>query len=452
MPHRKPVKKMQPGPKFTTLRIRDLSDLIARGDVSPSEVAADAVRCASAIRGSNCWQHFDPEDVLGQGERRTTAPLDGAVSRLQGIPVSVKDLFDVAAQPTTCGSRSFGAGEPVPENDAAFVRLWRERGALLAGKTHLNEFAYGITGENPWFGDCTIPGRPDRLTGGSSSGAAASVVGGGACIGLGTDTGGSLRVPAALCGLVSFRSRDRFPDHQGTFPLAPSFDTLGWLNRHLGDVGLIAAALFGDSMEPAAGATFPKLAFPEGPLLEDCDAEVVAALKAFRGLLREAGASVVSCAAEGWEAALDLFAPVQANEAFMVHRSRFSRGPDQYSPAVRARLEWGAKITAAEVAGFHERIGRLVAHMAGAFDEGPLLVLPAASVSCLRSGDDHAATRSRLLRLTTPASLGCWPVLTVPWRPAGEATGVGFQIIARRGGEPLLIAFAGLLAARAGCF
>jgi aspartyl-tRNA(Asn)/glutamyl-tRNA(Gln) amidotransferase subunit A len=452
MPHRKPVKKMQPGPKFTTLRIRDLSDLIACGDVSPLEMASDAVLCASALRGSNCWRHFDPDDVLAQGERQTKEPRGGDIARLRGIPVSVKDLFDVAAQPTTCGSRSFGAGEPRPQDDAVFVRLWRERGALLAGKTHLNEFAYGITGENPWFGDCTIPGRPDRLTGGSSSGAAASVVGGAACIGLGTDTGGSLRVPAALCGLVSFRSRDLFPDHQGTFPLARSFDTLGWLNRHLDDVGFVAAALFGDAMKPSAGSTFPTLVFPEGPMLEDCDVDVLAALKAFRELLREAGAPVVSCAADGWEAALDLFAPVQANEAFAVHRSRFKKDPDQYSPAVRARLESGERISEAEVAGLHERIGRLVAHMEGAFDQGPLLVLPAASVSCLRCGDDHAATRSRLLRLTTPASLGCWPVLTIPWRPEGEATGVGFQIIARRGDERRLIAFAGLLASRAGCF
>ncbi len=443
---------MQPGPKFTTLRIRDLSDLITKGDVSPSEIAGDVVRCASEIRGSNCWQHFDPDDVLGQGRRQTTEAIDGDASRLRGIPVSVKDLFDVAAQPTTCGSRFFGAGEPGPENDAAFVRLWREHGALLAGKTHLNEFAYGITGENPWFGDCTIPGRPDRLTGGSSSGAAASVSGGAACIGLGTDTGGSLRVPAALCGLVSFRSRDWFPDHRGTFPLARSFDTLGWLNRHLDDVGFVAAALFGDAMKPSVGSTFPTLVFPEGPLLEGCDTDIVSALKAFRELLREVGAPVVSCAADGWEEALDLFAPVQANEAFAVHRSRFRSDPDQYSPAVRARLQWGAQITEAEVAGLHERIGRLVSRMAGAFEEGPLLVVPAASVSCLRSGDDHGATRSRLLRLTTPASLGCWPVLTIPWRPAGEATGVGFQIIARREDEHRLVAFAGLLAARAGCF
>ncbi len=443
---------MQTGPKFTTLRIRDLSDMIANGEVSPSEMAADAVGCAREINGSNCWLHLDPDDVLAQGERQTTEPVGGASSRLRGIPVSVKDLFDVAAQPTTCGSRSFGAGNPVARHDAAFVRLWRERGALLAGKTHLNEFAYGITGENPWSGDCTIPGRRDRLTGGSSSGAAASVVGGSACIGLGTDTGGSLRVPAALCGLVSFRSRDWFPDHQGTFPLAQSFDTLGWLNRHLGDVGFVAASLFGDAVRPSSGSTFPALVFPEGPILEDCDADIIAGLKAFRELLEEVGAPVVSCTADGWEEALDLFAPVQAKEAFAVHRSRFLSNPAQYSPAVRARLEWGSQMAEAEVSGLRERIGRLVARMAGTFDEGPLLVLPATSVSCLRRGEDHGATRSRLLRLTTPASLGCWPVLTIPWRPSGESTGVGFQIIARRGGESLLVTFAELLAARAGCF
>ena len=131
------------------------------------------------------------------------------------------------------------------QDDTPFVQFWKRKGAWFAGKTHLNEFAYGITGENPWFGDCTIPGQPGRLTGGSSSGAAASVLGGAACLALGTDTGGSLRVPAALCGLVSFRSRDWFPEHSGVFPLAPSFDTLGWIQRHLGDVGFIARALKG---------------------------------------------------------------------------------------------------------------------------------------------------------------------------------------------------------------
>jgi amidase/aspartyl-tRNA(Asn)/glutamyl-tRNA(Gln) amidotransferase subunit A len=438
---------MQLRTKFTSLPIGELSALIGQGVVKPSEVAAEVIGAAESIRSSNCWLHFDAERLRAEADR-----LDWEIHTperaglLCGIPVSVKDLFDVEAQPVTCGSGFFRIPGAVAAADAPFVAQWRRLGALLAGKTHLNEFAYGITGENPWFGDCTIPGRPDCLTGGSSSGAAASVVGGAACIGLGTDTGGSLRVPAALCGLVSFRSRDWFPDHQGVFPLAGSFDTLGWMNRYLGDVGRIARALFPAVFEGSTPVSRVRLSFLEGPLLDDCELDVATASDGFRQQLTECGFEVGREPAAGWEAAFEIFAPTQAREAWGVHQARLEAAPQNYSPAVRSRLEWGRQITTEEHTSLQGKRGQLVRQMEQAFADGRLLILPATPFSRLRRAQDHSAARPRLLRLTTPASLGCWPVLTVPWRPGGEATGIGFQVMAPRGGEWRLVEFAERLA------
>jgi len=413
-------------------------------------LATEALAAADEIRSSQCWLNLAGMDILEQAELPLNRLPDGGPAQaLSGIPVSVKDLMDVRGQPTTCGSKFFGpAGIPASE-DAVYVQLWRDRGARLVGKTHLNEFAYGITGENPWFGDCTLPGHPDRLTGGSSSGAAASVVGGAACVGLGTDTGGSLRVPAALCGLVSFHSRDWFRDHRGVFPLAKSYDSLGWVNRHLGDLRFLANQIGPLPPAPPAVEAGPMtVGFLEGNLLTGCNDAVLSGLTAFREFVRTTGLQVASQTTLGWETAFDTFAPLQAREAWEVHRSRLERSPEGYSPAVRARLEWGGRITDDQQAILQMNARSLVAQMEVAFGPGDILILPATPFTQLKTGADHEVTRPRLLRLTAPASLGCWPVLTIPWRPAGENTGIAFQCLARRGHEGRLIDLADHLSAR----
>lgn len=439
---------MQLRTKFTNLPIRELSALIAAGAVHPTEVASEVIGAAEAIRSSNCLLHFDADRIRSEAMALDRAALlPERVGSLRGIPVSVKDLFDVSAQPVTCGSRFFGEPGQVAAADAPYVAQWRQEGVVFAGKTHLNEFAYGITGENPWFGDCTIPGRPDCLTGGSSSGAAASVVGGAACIGLGSDTGGSLRVPAALCGLVSFRSRDWFPDHRGVYPLAGSMDTLGWMNRHLEDIGMIARALFAREDAGRPNDHGLRVSFLDGALLDDCELDVATALDAFRQQLTEIGFAVEKAPAVGWEAAFEIFGPTQAREAWAAHRARLEAAPQNYSPAVRARLEWGRQLTMPELEELQKKREGLVRQMEELFAGSSLLILPGAPFSRLKRGQDHSDSRPRLLRLTTPASLGCWPVLTVPWRPGGDAGGIGFQVIAPRGGEWRLVQFAERLAA-----
>ncbi len=367
---------------------------------------------------------------------------------LRGLPVSVKDLMDVAGECTGCGSRRVMQSALVEMRDAAFVESWRRAGALLVGKTHLNEHAYGITGENPWLGDCTIPGDAGALTGGSSSGAAASVLEGSAWIGLGTDTGGSLRVPASLCGLVSLRAPGWFGDHRGTRPLAPSFDTLGWIQRWLGDVEFVARALMGGAVDGPRGEAMPtRLGWMTGSLLDGCEPAVLGAFGSLRGRMMEAGLELDAVSSEGLENAVDVFAMLQAREASAVHQVELARDPESYSAPVRARLEWGGALGEGELGQAEAERARIILQLDRMLDGGRVLILPAAPMTRLAAGIDHTRTRREILKLTTPTSLGVYPVLTIPDESLGGRVQVGYQFIAARGGEWRLVELATRLAA-----
>jgi Asp-tRNA(Asn)/Glu-tRNA(Gln) amidotransferase A subunit family amidase len=430
--------------RIANLTVRALAAALRDGEISPAELASHVCLAAERIEPSRALLHFAPGQVRSDASALIPACQRGG---LWGIAVSVKDLMDVRGAPTGCGSRSVTRKAAPAVEDAAFVSMWRSAGTFFTGKTHLNEHAYGITGENPWFGDCTQPGDPTLLTGGSSSGAAASVLGGAAWIGLGTDTGGSLRVPASLCGLVSLRAPGWFPDHRGIAPLAPSFDTLGWIQRWLGDVEFTATSLLGSA--PAVGA-IPSLRWMTGAVLNGCDPAVLQAFNSLRSRLSSAGLGVEATPAIGWESAVDTFAALQAREALAVHRTTLTREPGDFSPAVRARLEWARTITDDEAERRKEHRRHLGEAMGGLLAGGHVLVLPAAPMTQLGAGADHGANRRRILALTAPASLGVYPVLTVPDAALGGSTRVGYQFIAAPGSEWALVRLATELAERFG--
>lgn len=423
-------------PFLTTRPIKELQNALADGALTLPEVWADA---RAAIRDHNPLSRFLTVELPDE----PGAPQGG----LAGLPVTVKDLFDLAGVPTTCGSRFYAAEVQPPWLDAGYPARWRQAGARFIGKTILNEFAYGITGENPWFGDCTIPGHADRLTGGSSSGAAASVAAGAACVALGTDTGGSLRVPAALCGLASFRQSLGFGEIEGMFPLAPTYDTVGWLQRHLGDLPLVASLLHPERpIPPLAGP--PRIASLTGPWLAGVAAENLAAQAELEARLRSAGASVETVRAGGWEGALDIYVPLQAADAAAIHARFLPRHAPDYDPAVLARLDAGARLTPDEVLRWRSARASFVADcVTPLFGVWDYLLAPASAVTHLVQGEDQSGHRPRLLRLTAPASLGGLPVLTVPLHP-GVPDGAGFQFLTPRGADASLWALAGWLAER----
>ncbi|MBS0633513.1 MAG: amidase [Verrucomicrobia bacterium] len=364
-------------------------------------------------------------------EADLAAALAQSTGPLAGVPYLLKDLFDLAGQPTFAGSTFLPEVRPAAARDSVLVQALRAAGATCAGKTHLHEFAYGITGENPHYGDCEHPHFPGRTTGGSSSGSAAAVAAGLAPFAIGTDTGGSVRVPAAFCGLYGLRLTpcDRFI--ADAFPLAQSFDTAGWFTAHAADLRRVTEALCGAD---------PLLREPRGCWLgwPGLDAEVAAAFRpAAEKLCAPANAPLTATLNAAFATAPAIYGDIVAAEAWATHRPWAEAQRSRYDPAVWPRLSRGAMLDSAAVA--HARAGheRVKAVWAAFFADHDFLVLPATPCAALTKADCTAANRARLLALTTPASLAGRPVLTVPVPlPSGLTTGL--QIVVRDARSPVI--------------
>jgi len=425
--------------------ICDLRKTMADGVTRPSELAEEALARANRNAGHNTYLWQDPAWTRAEAARAEAIPRgaggefgDGR-SALWGIPTAVKDCFDLAGAPTTCGVRFYRDLNGAAARDSWLVEQLRAAGAVITGKTHLHALAYGITGENREFGDCVQPGRPDALTGGSSSGAAASVIEGSAMAAIGTDTGGSVRVPAALCGLAGYRSTLGRGNWRGGAHLAESFDTLGWIFRDLRDAPLLAWPFADSSVENGIGDAliFKRFAYIADSFLGDCEPEVK---EGFHGVIRELeGLGLESRCIEPswWAEALDIFAPIQASEAAKIHAGHFENGNfSNVEASICDRLKWGASLTAQELAELRKRHAEFRARMDDLFAEHELLLLPCTPVARLEAGADHSQTRARLLRYTAPFSLAGVPTVAIPCAHGGA------QLAAMRNRDEALLELA----------
>jgi len=402
----------------------------------------------NASRNTYVWQ--DPAWTRAEAARAESmspaipnsggGPFSDGRHTLWGLPISVKDCFDLAGSPTSCGVRFYRDHVGNAARDSWLVEQLRAAGAVITGKTHLHPLAYGITGENPEFGDCVQPRDADALTGGSSSGAAASVQEGSAVAAIGTDTGGSIRAPAALCGLAGYRASLGRGNWRGAAHLAQSFDTMGWLFRDLEDGPYLAAPYLAVPFLAAPYAPaqtsmprgFTRFAFVDDSFLYDCEPEVVAG---FRGVIREVenlGLEARTIETGWWADAVDIYAPLQAFEAAQIHAGNF----DQFAPAIRDRLKWGAGLTPSEVSALRQRLEAFRARIDELFAAHELLLLPSIPVARLAAGADHSQTRMRLLRYTAPFSLAGTPTLAIPCAHGG------MQLAAARGNDDALLALA----------
>lgn len=373
-------------------------------------------------------------------ERRLAEALaaasEGPDRPLAGVPFFAKDLFDVAGVPTFAGSTFLPEVRPPSAADGAFIRAARSTGMVCAGKTHLHEFAYGITGENPHYGDCEHPRFPGRTTGGSSSGSAAVVAAGIAPVALGTDTGGSIRVPAAFCGLFGFRMLPQDVWIRDAFPLAPSFDTAGWFTATAADMRLVLGALVGlrSTPRPLHGCYF------EPPGL---DPEVAEACRtAAERFAPGADAATEAELRHGFAEALATYNATVALEAWEVHRAWADRYRDRYDPAVWQRLNRVHALSPAEIdhaAGSRAAIRLLWTKFFLTYD---YLVLPAAPCAALPKAGCTPENRARMLTLGAPASIGGLPVLTVPI-PLPSGLTAGLQVVVNHPRSPVLFSALG---------
>ena len=423
--------------------IRELRRELAAGSSQPSQLAESALTRANRNAGRNTYLWQDAAWTRAEAARAQAMPHsnggpfgDGRPA-LWGLPISVKDCFDLAGSPTSCGVHFYRDRNGIAARDSWLVEQLRAAGAVIVGKTHLHPLAYGITGENPEYGDCQQPRDPSALTGGSSSGAASSVQEGSAVAAIGTDTGGSVRAPAALCGLAGYRATLGRGDWRGAAHLAESFDTLGWLFRDLQDAPYLAAPFLAVPFAPANGAPargFARFAFVSDRFLHDCEPEVVAGFRGVIRTLQALGLEPRTIDADWWADAVEIFAPLQASEAARIHGGNFDRGDFlRKEPAILDRLKWGAGIAPDEIAALRRRHADFRAGMDELFAAHQLILLPSIPVARLAAGADHTQTRARLLRYTAPFSLAGVPTIAIPCAHGG------MQLAAARGSdEPLL--------------
>ena len=399
--------------------IRGARKALASGRITPADLARESLQCANRNSGKNTYLWRDPDWSLEEAARAAAMPravgglFDDGRSNLWGIPVSVKDCFDLAGAPTSCGVHFYRDLNGIARHDSWLVEQLRKAGAVITGKTHLHPLAYGITGENPEFGDCEQPGNPGALTGGSSSGAAASVLEGSALAAIGTDTGGSVRGPAALCGLAGYRASLGRGDWRGGAHLAQSFDTVGWLFRDLEDAPLLA-----DIFVPGKSSAlrkFRSFAVVQDAFLSDTEPAIIDSLRSVERELHSLGLKGTTVDVGWWADSFEIYAAIQASEAARLHAGHF----DSMSPALRERLEWGARITEAEVAIMRRRHAEFRARIDELLQKYELLLLPASPVARIDIGADNGPARSRILRYTTPFSLAGVPVVTIPGSTGG---------------------------------
>ncbi len=376
---------------------------------------------------------------------------------LGGIPISVKDLFDIRGIPTTAGSILLGEAAPATDDAVAVARL-RAAGAVIVGRTNMTEFAFSGLGLNPHFGTPANPYERStrRIPGGSSSGAAISVSDDMALAAIGTDTGGSVRIPAALCGLTGFKpTASRIP-LAGTLPLSPSLDSIGPIARSVKCCRILNAVLSENFCEaPPVSLQDMRIAVPATRVFDDIDPHVSQTFEAAVAILVDAGARISRIAVPEFADIGEIagIATFPAAEGYSWHRNLLERSRDQYDPRVAKRLEKGRNISAADYLWLLRRrkeLMRAVRSSASRFDVLAMPTVPiiAPPIEELDRDDDRYGRVNQLV-LRNPSLInfldGC--AISLPCHGNGDAP-VGLMFARFDGADDYLLA-AGEAAERA---
>jgi aspartyl-tRNA(Asn)/glutamyl-tRNA(Gln) amidotransferase subunit A len=386
------------------------------------------------------------DEAREQASHAEQAYARGEARALEGVPLAVKDLFDTAGVRTTYGSLMFAAH--VPAADAAAVRIAKDAGAIVVGKTSTHEFAWGISGYNAHFDAGRNPWDLERVSGGSSGGSGAALAAFETVLALGTDTGGSIRAPAAFCGLVGFKPTFGAVPTDGVFPLAASLDTVGPLARTPRDVALLYSTLVGRELAPAASVAGLRIATSPGLMSPDPIPAVCAALDSALRTLEGLGATLVEVALPDSRDIFDVFAAVQTTEAVLAHRRRglWPDRRDEYGADVRSRLEAGEAFTLERYAEAVISREWIRAAWLDASRGADLIVTPVAPLSPSRLGEEEVEHlgerklfRRLMLRYTTPQNVAGVPACAV--RAGFDDLGipVGIQVAGRPGADDTVL-------------
>jgi aspartyl-tRNA(Asn)/glutamyl-tRNA(Gln) amidotransferase subunit A len=389
------------------------------------------------------------EDTARQDAAASDARLAAGrpLSTIDGRIVSIKDLFDVAGEVTTAGSELMRKNPPA-ERDAAVVTTLRQAGAVIIGKTHMTEFAFSAVGMNPHFGN---PGNPDdasRIAGGSSTGAAIAIRKGMCEMSVGSDTGGSIRMPSALCGTVGLKPTQARIARGGMAPLCPSFDTAGAIAANAADCAKLDAVLAGDRARGPAPLALEglRVGIPDSYFFDGVDPAVQKAFDSTLRTLEQNGVLLVNAGVDDILADMNMVnerATFPNVESSFVFREQMKTDPGALDPFIRSRIERGMGIEAGHYIWMTEQRAALMARMDNALQSLDFMLTPtvpilAATIEDMRDPDQLAATNLLLLRNTWVANFFDLPALSLPSNRGGLA--IGMQIIGKRSEDRRVLA------------
>jgi aspartyl-tRNA(Asn)/glutamyl-tRNA(Gln) amidotransferase subunit A len=439
-------------------KISELAPRLGRREISPVEITHDCLNAIAQLNPSlNAFITVMADSALEEARAAETQIGRGEwCGPLHGIPIALKDLIDTAGVRTTAASALYK--DRVPEQDAELVRRLRAAGAVIIGKNNLHECAYGGSSLVSYFGDVHNPRDPERIAGGSSGGSAAGIVAGMACAAIGTDTAGSVREPAALCGCVGLKPTYGRVSIRGVIPLSSSLDHIGPLTRGVKDAAIVLQVIAGyDPMDSTSSnvpiSDFPgalrgdakilRVGVPREYFFDDLDREVAAAVDAALNVIR-------GLVAEMKDIRLDVPTDrtLQAAEAFAYHAEDVALHSDLLFPETIKRIRNGEGVTTAEYIARRRELDETRRSIGNAFADIDLLVtpttpVPAPTIAELKA--DPEALRPaelKLLHNTRPFNVWGLPAISVPCGLTKNGLPVGLQIAGPHWREDLVLRLA----------
>jgi aspartyl-tRNA(Asn)/glutamyl-tRNA(Gln) amidotransferase subunit A len=425
-----------------TLTIHRARELLQAGEITPDELTS---ACLAVIEAKNATLN------VFSAQPADPAKTSNPQGELGGIPIVIKDIIDVAGQPTAAGSPNFFGHEPALK-DALVVDKLKYAGATILGKVNTHEIALGITGINPHTGPVRNPHNPERITGGSSSGSAAAVASGMALGALGTDTGGSVRIPAALCGVVGFKPTFGRVSTRGILPLSWNLDHVGVLAKTVADAALLYSVITGyDPQDPNCVLVQPgfqmqkdmadfRVALAVGEYISAADPEILQAVARAAEAFASLGAEIVEVEIPRLEDAARANGTMVIADAAAFHRERLAEHPGWFGADVRERLEKGRAVSSTDYILARRVQSEMKRYFGLFFDPFDVLLLPTtASVAAPIEGLDSAAYAPRLTRFTAPFNLTGMPGLSVPCGFSPDGLPIGVQLVAPAWSEQVVL-------------
>ena len=436
------------------MTIRRLANQIRQGNRSPVELTRETLNRVQRHQPElNAYITVTEDLALGQARLAEREIREGRDrGPLHGIPFAAKDLFYTRGIRTTVGSKILQ--DFIPDHDAAVIEKLREAGAVLIGKTGLHEWAYGITSNNPHFGAIHNPWDTTRIPGGSSGGSTAALAAGLCSFSLGSDTGGSIRIPASFCGVVGLKPTFGRVSRWGMFPLGYSLDHAGPFAHTVEDAALVYQAMAGHDARDETTVERPVAlpAFAEDPRLErrkigvprnfyyeNLDPEVDHAVKKAFVVLGELGAELTPIDVPDMEEFNSVGKLILSAEATSVHRSRLQERRGDFGDDVRALLEQGEAVLATEYLDAQRRRRELVRDFNRLFTQADFIAAPTAPIAAPKIGEGTVSigassveVRPAVTRLVRAVNLGGWPTLSVPCGFTSYGLPIGLQLIGNR--------------------